>query len=187
MSPATPATPPTHDREETQPRFGPFRSSPSPARPPARHSGAAGRLRIMLYRHRWLRWAAAATAALAVLTALGGDSPDPAQAPAEAAPPGPSTRLPPGTRGVPVPVDSTVFAVGDAVDVHAVLDGAAVVRAALVVEAGEDVDELIVAVPAEHVDATVDALSTGGVVLVLVPQPGPSESTTSSNDETPDS
>ena len=165
----SPATPPAPDRDPTQPRLGPFRSSPSPARPPARHSGAAGRLRIMLYRHRWLRWAAAAGAALAVLAALSGESSDPPQEPAEIAPPGPSTRLPPGTRGVPVPVDSTVFAVGDAVDVHAVLDGAAVVLGAQVVSAATD--EVILAVPSDRVDATVDALATGGVMLVLVPPP----------------
>lgn len=183
MSPVTPAA---QAVDGTQPRPGPFRNSPSPARPSARQRGAAGRLRVMLYRHRWLRWAAAAGAALLVLAAVSGDSADPSQAPAEIAPTGPSIRLPPGTRGVPVPVDSTVFAVGDWVDVHAVLDGTAVVQAALVVEAGEDVDELIVAVPAERVDATVDALSTGGVILVLVPQPDPPESTGSS-DDTPDS
>lgn len=169
MSPATPATPLAQDRDPTQPRLGPFRSSPSPARPPARHSAAAGRLRIMLYRHRWLRWAAAAAAALAVFAALSGDTSDPPQAPVEAVPPGPSTRLPPGTRGVPVPVDSTVFAVGDAVDVHAVLDGAAVVRGAAI--ASVTTDEVILAVPSDRVDATVDALATGGVMLVLVPPP----------------
>ena len=166
MSPATPAA---QDLEGTQPRFGPFRSSPSPARPSARHSSAAGRLRIMLYRHRWLRWAAAAGAALAILAALSGDSADPPPAPAEIEPPGPSARLPSGTRGVPVPVDSTVFAVGDAVDVHAVLDGAAVVRGAPVVSASTG--EVILAVPSDRVDATVDALATGGVILVLVPPP----------------
>lgn len=166
MSPATPAA---QGLEGAQPRLGPFRSSPSPARPSTRHRGAAWRLRILLYRHRWLRWAAAAGAALVVLTALGDDSSDPPQAPAEIAPPGPSTRLPPGTRGVPVPVDSTVFAVGDAVDVHAVLDGAAVVLGAPVVFA--TTDEVILAVPSDRVHATVDALATGGVMLVLVPPP----------------
>ena len=70
---------------------------------------------------------------------------------------------------MPVPVDSAVFAVGDAVDVHAILDGAPVVLGAPVVKAGEG--EVVVAVPAEQVDATVDALTTGGVILVLVPQP----------------
>ncbi len=166
MSPATPAA---QDLEGTQPRFGPFRSSPSPARPSARHSSAAGRLRIMLYRHRWLRWAAAAGAALAVLAALSRDSPDPAQAPAETAPSGLSARLPSGTRGVPVPVDSTVLATGDVVDVHAVLDGAAVVLGAPVVSA--DTGEVILAVPSERVDATIDALATGGVILVIAPPP----------------
>ena len=164
MSPATQAT---QNLEGTQPRLGPFRSHPAPARPSTRHSTAAGRLRIMLYRHRWLRWAAAAGAGLAVLAALSGDSSDPPQEPAEIAPSGPSARLPSGTRGVPVPVDSTVFAVGDAVDVHAVLDGGAIVRGAPVVSAATD--EVILAVPSDRVDATVDALTTGGVILVLVP------------------
>ena len=121
----------------------------------------------MLYRHRWLRWAAAVGAALAVLAALSGESSDPPQEPAEIAPPGPSTQLPPGTRGVPIPVDSTVFTVGDVVDVHGVLDGAAVVLGAPVVSAATD--EVILAVPSDRVDATVDALATGGVMLVLVP------------------
>ena len=114
-----------------------------------------------------MRWAAAAGAGLAVLAALSGDSSDPPQEPAEIAPSGPSARLPSGTRGVPVPVDSTVFAVGDAVDVHAVLDGGAIVRGAPVVSAATD--EVILAVPSDRVDATVDALTTGGVILVLVP------------------
>lgn len=166
MSPATPAA---HGQDSPQPRLGPFRSSPSPARPPARHSSAAGRLRIMLYRHRWLRWAAAAGAALAVIVALSDDPADPPRAQEAAEPPGPSSQLPPGTRGVSVPVDSAVFAVGDAVDVHAVLDGAAVVLGAPVVSAGTD--QVILAVPVPQVDATVDALTTGGVVLVLVPDP----------------
>ena len=70
---------------------------------------------------------------------------------------------------MPVPVDSTVFAVGDAVDVHAVLDGAAVVLGAPVVLA--TTDEVILAVPSDRVHAIVDALATGGVMLVLVPPP----------------
>ena len=169
----SPAGPHAHGPHGTQPRPGPFRSSPTPARPPARGGrGAAGRFRIVRYRHRWLRWAAAGTAGLIVLAALAGDPSDSPQEPAVVAPPGPSAGLPPGTRGVPVPVDSAVFSVGDTVDVHAILDGTAVVAGAAVVSAGED--EVILAVPAEHVDTTVDALTTGGVILVLVPSEAPS-------------
>lgn len=165
MSPVRPAT---YGSDEPRMRPAPFGSPPSPARPPARsRPGPAGRLRIMLYRHRWLRWAAAATAALTVLATLRGDPSDPAPAPTTTLPPGPADLLPPGTRGVPVPVDSQVFAPQDWVDVHAVLDGTAVVRGALIVDADED--EVVVAVPNEQVDATVDALATGGVMLVLVP------------------
>ena len=152
----------------------------TPARPAARGGrNLVARVQATLYRHRWIRWAAAIGAAVIVMVALSGGA-DPEVVPAAPEPSGPANRLPPGTRGVPVPVDSAAFAVGDSVDVHAVLDGAAVVRAALVVEArgGQDgviADEVVVAVPAERVDATVDALTTGGVILVLVPHPAAPE------------
>ena len=167
MSPARPAA---HGLDAPHPRPGPFRSSPPPARRSARSRRASGRLQTMLYRHRWLRWAAAGAAALAILAALSDDPAGPTPAATETPPAGPAGLLPPHTRGVPIPVDSAVFAVGDAVDVHAILDGAAVVLGAPVVETGEG--EVVVAVPAEQVDATVDALTTGGVILVLVPHPG---------------
>lgn len=165
-----PVRPAPHHVDGPQPRPWSSGSSPAAARPPARsRPGTAGRLRIMLYRHRWLRWVVASGAALAVLVSLGGDDPAPAPSPVDLAPAGPAGRLPPGTRGVPVPVDSEVFGAGDTVDVHAILDGTAVVRGAPIVDSSED--EVVVAVPEEQVDATVDALTTGGVVLVLVPQP----------------
>ena len=142
----------------------------SPVRPGAREGRSpAGRIQIFLYRHRWLRWVAAGGAAVIVLVSLSGDRPDQAPPPVETVPPGPASLLPPGTRGVPVPVDSEVFAVHDTVDVHAVLDGAAVVHRALIVDVRPG--EVVVAVPAEQVDATVDALATGGVILVLAPAP----------------
>ena len=139
-----------------------------PTRPSARNGRIAiGRIQSMLYRHRWVRFLAAGGAALAVLVALSDNRTDPARPPSEIGQSGPAGLLPPGTRGVAVPVDSPVFAARDWVDVHAVLDGTAVVRDALIVDAGED--EVVVAVPKEQVDATVDALATGGVTLVLVP------------------
>ena len=138
-------------------------------RPTARGHSLAARIQTTLYRHRWIRWAAAVGAALIVMVSLGRGSADPEAVPAALEPPGPADLLPPGTRGVPVPVESEAFIAGDSVDIHAVFDGAAVVHAALVVEARDD--ELVVAVPAEQVDATVDALTTGGVILVLVPPP----------------
>ena len=146
----------------------------SPTRPSARDGrSTVGRVQAMLYRHRWIRWAAAGGAALTVVVSLQGTPAGPAPSPIETTPPGPAGLLPAGTRGVPVPVDSPVFAPRDSVDVHAVFDGTAVARGALVVDARED--EVVVAVPAEQVDATVDALATGGVVLVLVPRPPPAE------------
>ncbi len=140
----------------------------SPVRPGAREGrSAVGRIQTFLYRHRWLRWAAAGGAALIVLVSLGGDATDTTPAPIEVAPPGPADLLPPGTRGVPIPATSQALAARDWVDIHAVLDGTAVVRGALIVDATED--EVVVAVPDKKVDATVDALATGGVILVLVP------------------
>ena len=181
MSPVRPAP---YDVDGPQPRPGPSGSSPAAARPPTRsRPGTAARLRIMLYRHRWLRWAAAAGAALVVLATLAGDPSGPAPAPAVTAPPGPAALLPPGTRGVPMPVDSEVFAAGDTVDVHAILDGTAVVLSALIVDASED--EVVVAVPVDQVDATVDALTTGGVVLVLVSDPTAPVSTQEPGPESP--
>ena len=123
----------------------------------------------MLYRHRWVRWAAAGGAALVVVVSLQRTPTDPAPSPIGITPPGPAGLLPPDTRGVPIPATSRVFAAQDRVDVHAMLDGAAVVRGALIVDASDD--EVVVAVPDTQVDATVDALATGGVMLVLVPQP----------------
>ena len=144
----------------------------SPTRPTARDGRMmVGRIQAMVYRHRWVRFLAAGAAALAVASALWGSPTDPAPSTIEITPPGPSGRLPPGTRGVPIPETSQVFAAQDRVDVHAVFDGTALVRGALIVEAGED--EVVVAVPSEQVDATVDALATGGVMLVLVPSAKP--------------
>ncbi len=166
----SPVVPDARDGPGPRERSRDERGSVSPARPSARDGrSAAGRIQTFLYRHRWLRWAAAAGAALIVLISLGGGRTGPPPEPAESLPPAPAGLLPPGTRGVPVPVDSGAFAEHDSVDVHAVLDGTAVVRNALIVGAGED--EVVVAVPVEQVDATVTALATGGVMLILVPAP----------------
>ena len=134
---------------------------------PAIAPSLLGRIQVAVYRHRWVRWVVACAAAVAVLMALNSDRcPEPPVTATPQASTG-TALLPAETRGVPVPIDSDAFTVGDSVDVHAVLDGAAVVRAAPIVE--QRADEVVVAVPAEQVDATVDALTTGGVILVLVP------------------
>ena len=132
---------------------------------------AAGLLQTMLHRRRGIRWVAAAGAAVAVLMALGDDGSDGRPLdPTPVGPPqqGPADRLAPATRGVPVPVEGVALRVGDIVDVHAVLTGAAVAHGALVIDSGGE--EAVVAVPVERVDAMVDALTTGGVILVLVPR-----------------
>ena len=132
---------------------------------------AAGLLQTMLHRRRGIRWIAAGGAAVAVVMALSDDGSDGQPlnpTPAVPQQQGPADRLAPATRGVPVPVEGVALRVGDAVDVHAVLTGAAVAHGALVVDSGEE--EAVVAVPVERVDAMVDALTTGGVILVLVPR-----------------
>lgn len=135
---------------------------------------AAGLLQTMLHRRRGIRWAAAAGAAVAVLMALSDDGSDGRPLdppPAAAQQQGPADRLAPATRGVPVPVEGVALRVGDAVDVHAVLTGAAVAHGAPVIDSADE--EAVVAVPVEQVDAVVDALTTGGVILVLVPHASP--------------
>ena len=133
-----------------------------------------GWLQMMRHRHRGVRWIAAAGAAAAAFVALSSDGANDRSAseiaPTAAQQSGPAARLPPLTRGVPVPVDGAAFAVGDIVDIHEIRTGGAVVRDALVV--GVSDEEAVVAVPAEQVDALVDALTTGGVILVLVPRAG---------------
>lgn len=142
----------------------------------ARPSAGLGRsttgwIQTLLHRRRGVRWIAAAGASVAAFMALGADrSGEPAieQTVAVAPTPGPADRLAPATRGVPIPVDSAAFKVGDVVDIHEIRTGAAVARDALVVQAGDG--DAVVAVPLERVHAVVDALTTGGVILVLVPR-----------------
>ena len=141
-----------------------------------RGRSAAGWLQTFLYRYRAIRWLAAAGAAVAAFSALSSRPPDDGGAAdageaAKLEQDQTAARLPASTRGVAVPVESTAFLTGDRVDAHAARTGAAVVRAALVVDVAED--EIVVAVPADNVDALVDALTTGGVVLALVPQAAP--------------
>ena len=144
----------------------------SPRRPTVGPGRGGGRLRTLLYRHRSLRWAAAVGASVAAFMALRAPAPsEPGEdcalvAAAQAT--GPADVLPASARGVPVPNDSSALAVGDVVDVHAVLGGAAIVRDAVIT--GHHDNEAVVAVPAERVGSVVDALAAGGVVLVLVPR-----------------
>ena len=143
------------------------------ARPPAgRGHSAAGWLHRLLHHRRGLRWAAAIGAAVSVFVALGSGGSEnrvPIDGPASIArQSSPAHRLAPATRGVPVPADGVEFQTGDVVDVHEIRTGDAIAHAATVVAVQDE--HTIVAVPAERVGATVDALTTGGVILVLVPQ-----------------
>lgn len=137
--------------------------------PPKRGWGAFGRLRTLLYRYQGLRWVAAAGAALVVFVTLSdqdsGDSCIVADVAAES--PGPQAPLADDARGVPVPADTATLAVGDSVDVHAVIDGAVIVRSAAVSRVTES--RAVVAVPVERAETVVEALTTGGVILVLAP------------------
>ena len=140
------------------------------ARPPAgRGHNAAEWLHWMLGHQRGLRWAAAIGAAVSVFVALGSNGAEnrvPIDEPASIA--SPAHRLAPATRGVPVPADGAQFRVGDVVDVHEIRTGDAIAHAVTVVDVQDD--HTVVAVPAERVGAAVDALTTGGVILVLVPR-----------------
>lgn len=152
---------------------------------------ALASLRTTRRRVRGLRWLAAAAAALCAFAVLSSAAaPDLAQQadqarqsdtspqsdpPAEAAAGGvsgsgygtePALLLPPASRGVVVPVQSPVFTVGALVDVHEVRSSTLIVAAAGVV--GSIENEVLIAVEPQQVSAVVDALTTGGVVLVLV-------------------
>ena len=134
---------------------------------------ATGWLRIVLYRYRGVRWIAAAGAAIISFISLQANpsydsttsQSDPFAALEQSQL---SMLLPDGTRGMAVPTDSDVFAPGDRVDVHAVRTGKAVVDNALVIEITDD--DTLISVPADQVSAMVDSLTTGGVILALVPQ-----------------
>ncbi len=137
----------------------------------SRARSAASQLQILLHRYRAIRWVAATAAAAAVFAVLTSDNADngtPSGDPENALESAPAAaRLVPGTRGVTIPDPGTAFAAGDLVDVHEVRTGSLVVREALVIEVTEDA--ALVAVPTGSVDALVDALTTGGVILALVP------------------
>ena len=144
-------------------------------RPTANFSqNAIGWLQIVRYRYRGVRWIAAAGAAATAFISLqtgpshnstvsqidSFDMLDQSRL---------SIRLPDDTRGMAVPTDSDVFMPGDRVDVHAVRTGKAKVNDVLVVEVTDD--DTVIAVPADQVAAVIDSLTTGGVILTLVPQP----------------
>lgn len=138
--------------------------------PQGRGRGALARLQILIYRHQGVRWLAAAGAALAAFVALNtGDAPEVNGIADGETSSGVLTRLPRATRGVPVPIDEAVLAAGDVVDLHAVFDSSVVASSALVSVTSKD--HAIVAVPVEQVTAVVDAITTGGVIPVLVPRP----------------
>lgn len=80
-------------------------------------------------------------------------------------------RLPAATGGVVVPVSSPTFVTGDKLDVYDVRTASTITTDALVVGTSEG--EAVIAVPDDLVADVVDALTTGGVVLVLVPSPLP--------------
>ncbi|MFQ5556756.1 MAG: SAF domain-containing protein [Acidimicrobiales bacterium] len=78
-----------------------------------------------------------------------------------------AARLPPGTRGLTVNTRADVTEIGDLVDLHALVSGRALTLASPVVATGEG--WITVGVPVDAVDAVVDAVTTGGVIVALVP------------------
>ncbi len=120
----------------------------------------AGWLRIVIHRYRFVRFVAAAVAALMVFSAVGTNSVPEVDL-------GAAAQLGEDARGVAVANQSTVFEVGDLVDVHELRSGNAVVRSAVVIANGER--ETLIGVPAELVSVIVNAVMEGGVLLTLVP------------------
>ena len=135
----------------------------------------AGWLQTLRFRYRAIRWIAAAGAAIAAFTALSSNTADPGGAsepdPEALLSQQPAERLPPLTRGVTIPEAGATLRVGDTVDVHEIRTGAPVAVGALIVDVADE--DAVVAVPAELGDPLVDALTTGGVIVALVPHPTP--------------
>ncbi len=102
---------------------------------------------------------------------LGSDGSESSDGPADPLGAGPETglaaRLPPGTRGVVVDVTRGRFDPGDVVDVHAASTGALVVTEVEVT--GADQGGAVIAVHPDQVEPVIEAVTTGGVILVLVP------------------
>lgn len=80
-------------------------------------------------------------------------------------------KLPGLTRGVAVPTSrasSEAISTGDYVDVYALRTSSLTVENVLVITSGEK--STVIAVPLPEVSSVVDALTSGGVVLTLVPR-----------------
>ncbi len=144
------------------------------ARPPARRgtsTSAAEWLYLRLRHRRGLRLAAAVAAAVFVFVALvsdGNGNQQTADAQPRTAETSLSSRLAPGMRGIPVPAGGAQLQEGDMVDVHEIRTGQAVAHSLKVVAIRDD--NVLVETPIEKVDAMVDALTTGGLIVVLAPR-----------------
>lgn len=142
----------------------------SPTRPhPGRGRAAIGWFQTTRYRCRGLRWAAAAGAAICVLFVLSSANENQSTTDPEQSNTSGTTRLPAGTRGVIVNAPWNGFKTGDTVDVHATATGQRIVAKAKVVDAASD--EAVIAVQPDQVPAVITAKATGGVTLVLAPNP----------------
>ena len=142
----------------------------SPTRPhPGRGRAAIGWFQTTRYRCRGLRWAAAAGAAICVLLVLGSANENQSTTALEQSNTSPTTRLPDNTRGVIVNATWDGFKPGDTVDIHATTTGQRIVTKAKVVDATSD--EAVIAVQPDQVPAVITAKATGGVTLVLAPNP----------------
>ena len=140
-------------------------------RPRRRHwRSITGWLALLPHRSTRVRWIAASGAAICTLIAVtqaSSNQPNTSPAATTAAADSLGTKLEDEMRGVVVPVSAQVFRTGDIVDIHSRLDAEPISMAATIIAVADS--DLVIAVPASQVSAIVDALTTGGVALALVP------------------
>ena len=77
-----------------------------------------------------------------------------------------AARLPPGTAGLGIDDGGADFTIGDRIDLHGLLTGIRLARDAEVIALADG--GITVAIGSAEIDAVIRALTTGGVVPVLV-------------------
>ncbi len=77
-----------------------------------------------------------------------------------------AARLPPGTAGLSIDDGGADFTIGDLIDLHGLLTGIRLAREAEVIALADGA--ITVAIGSAEIDSVIRALTTGGVVPVLV-------------------